>query len=173
MTVTDASPLIVLAKLKYLGLLRSVFGEVLIGPVVKTESIDAGRAMRAIEVDQIEAAIERGWLQLVALSLEELSLMQRLTELKGLGRGESEAIALAALRGLRLIVDDKRARRVAAASGVDHVGTVGVLLEAYFQQRIDLAELEIAIRDVGKVPWLSPAVTVAALELAREAADEE
>ena len=35
MIAADASPLIVLAKLQRLGLLNDLYGEVLIGPVVK------------------------------------------------------------------------------------------------------------------------------------------
>ena len=44
--------------------------------------------------------------------------------------GEAEAIALARERGWRLILDDQRARKVAANLGVRLIGTVGVLVNA-------------------------------------------
>jgi predicted nucleic acid-binding protein len=44
--------------------------------------------------------------------------------------GEAEAIALASELGLRLIVDDLRARRVASNMGIPIIGTVGVLILA-------------------------------------------
>ena len=115
MIVVDASPLIVLAKLQRLGLLNDLYGEVLMGSVVKAETIDAGRAVHALGVEQLEAAMEDGWLQTVRLTEEERDLMQRLTESSRLDQGEAEAIALASVRGLRLIVDDKEARSMAVA----------------------------------------------------------
>ena len=114
------------------------------GSVVKAETIDAGRAVHVLGVEQLEAAMEDGWLQTVRLTEEERDLMQRLTESSRLDQGEAEAIALASVRGLRLIVDDKEARSMAVASGVEHLGTAGALLEAYLRQHLDWGELEVA-----------------------------
>ncbi len=169
MIVADASPLIVLAKLQRLGLLNELYGEVLIGPVVKAETIDAGQAVRALGVAQLEAAVEEGWLQVVRLSADEQGLMQRLTRRSRLDQGEVESIALARARGLRLILDDKEARSVAAAAGVEHLGTAGTLLEAYLRQLFGLGELETTLRDLSHVLWLSPAVVAEILRFAREA----
>jgi predicted nucleic acid-binding protein len=44
--------------------------------------------------------------------------------------GESEAIALAYEKGLRLVLDDRRAREVAQRLGLKITGTVGLLLLA-------------------------------------------
>ena len=169
MIVTDASPLIVLAKLQRLGLLNDLYGEVLIGPVVKAETLDAGKAVYALGVEQLEAALEDGWLQTVRLTAQERGLMQRLTRRSRLDRGEAESIALASVRGLRLIVDDKEARSVAAAAGIGYLGTAGVLLEAYLRGRLELGELEATLRDLSQILWLSPAVVAEVLRLAREA----
>ena len=169
MIVADASPLIVLAKLQRLRLLNDLYGEVLIGPIVKAEAIDAGRAIHALGVEQIEAALEDGWLQTVRLSTEERNLMQRLTRRSRLDQGESESIALASIRGLRLIVDDKEARSVAAATGVEYQGTAGTLLEAYLRQHLNLEELEALLRDLSQILWISPTVVAEVLRLAREA----
>ena len=75
MIVADASPLIVLAKLQRLGLLNDLYGEVLIGPVVKAETIDTGQAVRAQGVEQLEAALAAGWLQTVHVTAQERDLM--------------------------------------------------------------------------------------------------
>ena len=83
--------------------------------------------------------------------------------------GESEAIALTSVRGLQLIVDDKEARSVAAGSGVEHLGTAGVLLEAYLLRNLDLGELEVMLRNLSQILWLFPAVVTEILRLAREA----
>lgn len=46
------------------------------------------------------------------------------------GPGEAEAIALAAERGCRIILDDRRARFAAARLGLGMIGTVGILLRS-------------------------------------------
>ena len=169
MIVADASPLIVLAKLERLRLLNDLYGEVMIGPVVKSETIDAGKEVCALGVEQLEAALERGWLQTVRLTAQEGDMLQRLTQRSRLDRGEAESIALAQGRGLSLIVDDKEARSVAAAAGIAHLGTAGVLLEAFLQKWLDMRELEATLRDLCQILWLSPAVVTEVLRLAREA----
>lgn len=169
MIVADASPLIVLAKLGRLRLLNELYEEVVIGPVVKEETIDTGRVVRALGVEQLESATEDGWLRVVRLTTEEQSLMRRLSGRTRLDQGESESIALASARNLQLIVDDKEARSVATAAGMEHLGTVGVLLEAYFRGLIDLEDFEATIQGISRILWLSPAVVAEVLRIAREA----
>lgn len=49
----------------------------------------------------------------------------------GLGSGESEAIALALeLKATQILIDDRAARRIAAARGLSVIGTVGILEQA-------------------------------------------
>lgn len=169
MILADASPLIVLAKLRRLELLYDLYGEVLIGPVVKAETIDAGNAIRARGVEQLENALERGWLQMACPTAEERKFMEDLVRRSRLDRGEAEAIAFANTRDLRLIVDDKEARSVAVTTGVKIVGTAGVLLEACLGAHLDLEELEAVLQDLVQVLWISPAVVAEILRLAREA----
>lgn len=169
MIVADASPLIVLAKLRRLSLLHDLYGDVVIGPVVKAETLDAGRVVRARGVEELEAALEDGWIQMVRLTAAESARMQRLMNRSRLGAGEAESIALAGVRVLRLIVDDKEAWNVAAVQGVEHVGTTGVLLHAYRREHLDLGELETTLRDLSQILWLSPVVVAEVLRLAREA----
>ncbi len=168
MVVADASPLIVLAKLRRLWLLRDLYDAIRIGPVVKAETVDAGRAIRAAGVEQLEAALEDGWLQTVGLTKEEEELRERLARLSRLDRGEAEAIALASGRGARLIADDSEARHVAETVGVEYVGTAGVLLEAHLRRLLTFGELETVLRDLCEVLWLSPAVVAEIMRVARE-----
>lgn len=52
--VVDASVLIVLAKLRRIQLLRTVYGTVLLGPVVHREVVVEGRRLHARGVEQVE-----------------------------------------------------------------------------------------------------------------------
>jgi len=47
-----------------------------------------------------------------------------------LGQGEAEVIALASQSGLKVIMDDSKARRVAENMGLKMTGTIGVLIKA-------------------------------------------
>src|SRR6516164_5239600 len=71
MIIADASVLIALAKMRRLDLLNTVYGDVLIGPQVKAETIDAGKRISAPGVERIEKAVDDGWLQIARLSSKE------------------------------------------------------------------------------------------------------
>ncbi len=163
------SLLIVLAKLRRLEFLYDLYGEVLIGPVVKAETIDADNAIRARGVEQLKNARESDWLQMACPATGKRSFMEGLVRRSRLDRGEAEAIVFASTRDLRLIVDDKEARSVAVATGVKIVGTAGVLLEACRGAHLDLEELEVVFQDLVQVLWISLAVVAELLRLAREA----
>ena len=169
MTVADATPLIALARIQRLELLRELYGQVLIGSVVKAETIDAGRSVRALGVEQIEAAVDAGWLTIAHSTDTEDDLMQRLSQRSRLHQGEAESIALARVRGLPLVVDDKEARSVARAVGVHHVGTVSVLLQAHLRHGLGPDAMEHVLRDLGRTLWLSPSVVAEVLRRARKA----
>ena len=63
MIIADATVLIALAKTGRLGLLRELYGEVAVGPRVKLEVVEGGRAIHAPEVNVIEAAFEAKWMR--------------------------------------------------------------------------------------------------------------
>ena len=169
MTVADATPLIALARIHRLELLRDLYGHVLIGSVVKAETVDAGRSVRAPGVEQIEAAADAGWMETAGPTDAESDLAQRLAQLSRLHRSEAESIALAHARELRLVVDDKEPRSVARTLGVPLVGTAGVLLQGYLRRSFGLDSLEKALRDLGETLWLSPSVVAEVLRRARKA----
>jgi len=54
-----------------LNLLREVCREVVIGPRVAAEVIEAGRVVRAPEVRLIESALEEGWIRKVQPTARE------------------------------------------------------------------------------------------------------
>jgi len=62
MIVSDASPLIILAKVRKLSLLRALFEKVVIEEEVKREAIDRGKEEGAPDALIIENAIKEGWI---------------------------------------------------------------------------------------------------------------
>jgi predicted nucleic acid-binding protein len=167
--VVDASPLIALAKTGRLDLLREVHKHVLLTPAVKTEVVDRGKEIGAPGVEHVERAMQDGWLRTAQLSRREQSFTGRVLATSQLHRGEAEAIAVARLRGLLVMLDDKEARTHAELLDLEYVGTAGFLLEAFLRRHLGLAELEEAVADLTRVMWLSPAVVTEILRRAREA----
>jgi predicted nucleic acid-binding protein len=166
--VLDASVLIALAKIRRLGVLRDTYSEALIGPVVHDEVVTAGKRIGAVGVERVEQALDSGWLRLVRPTPAERRLTTRILQGSRLHRGEAEALAIARQRGQLLVVDDKEARSLAGALGVDFVGAAGVLLEAFLEEHLTLEGLEGALVDLSGVTWLSPQVVATVLKLARE-----
>jgi predicted nucleic acid-binding protein len=64
MIVSDASPLISLAKAGKLYLLREIFERVLIEEEVKRETIDRGKVEGAPDALVIEDAVKEGWIEI-------------------------------------------------------------------------------------------------------------
>jgi len=169
MLIADASVLIALAKMRSLDLLHSVYGDVLIGPHVKAETVDAGKRILAPGVERIEKAMDDGWLQVARLSSEEKDTAHGIVSKGGLDAGEAESLALASSRKLMLVLDDRAARSFAEVMGVTFIGTAGMLFQAFVKKHLTLAELEDAVEELSQTIWLSPAVVAEVLKKAREA----
>ncbi len=122
--VSDAGPLIALARVHRLDLLENLCGSVLIPPAVEDElRVDSGRP----GAKRLKKALSQGWLQRHNLSdsaeraLSELNLV--------LDAGEAEAIVLAEEISCRfLLMDDRRGRAVAKRRGIPVAGIAAVLL---------------------------------------------
>ena len=131
--VSNASPLIYLAKVGRMGLLRKVFGEVLIPDEVKVEVVDRGKELGEGDAYVVERAINEGWLKV--LSAESMEIPIRLE------RGEAAVLSLAKKLGLReVLVDEVSARTAARLLDLTPRGTVFVLLMALERRELDLNE---------------------------------
>jgi len=166
--VADASPLIVLSRIRRLELLRLLYHEVRIGPRVRREVVEQGTPVDPEGSRRIAEAIIDGWIQEAEPTALSGSRVEKLIRESGLGGGEAEALALAESHGLTVIVDDKAARIVADRLGLRYLGTIGVVLEAFVQAHLEFAELEVVVRDVTAILWLSPEVIAEVLSKARE-----
>lgn len=139
--VVDASPLLYLAQLDRLQLLRAEGREVVLPSAVLDEvRVHADPAARAIE----EASTS--WLRV----RDPADAMRVAILRSGLDAGEAAALALALELGAeRLVVDDLDARRTCRRLGVPVVGTLGILVAAKQRSQIesvrdDLDRLEAA-----------------------------
>lgn len=120
----DASTLIYVAKADAYEEAERCIGTMLVAPSVWGEAVDAGEARGAPEVRRIRRACELGYLEAVGLSSEEHAAADRIAEDQGLGRGESEVVALALHRTGMAVIDEGRGTRVALAFGLEVASTL-------------------------------------------------
>lgn len=120
--VSDASPLINLARIGKLDLLRELYGEVIIPEAVWQEIVVTGAGQPG--ADEIKAA---AWIKRQSATNGQLvrALQQELDA------GEAEAIALASESGVELLLMDERFGRESASHlGLRCMGLIGALIEA-------------------------------------------
>jgi predicted nucleic acid-binding protein len=157
--VSNTGPIVALAKVDELPLLRASYGEVLIPPAVHRELL----AKVGPEAQRIDDALA-GFLRITSVP-QAPPEVDRLT--RGLGAGEQQAISLALTSGGLLLMDDQAGRKAARQLGVAVTGVVGVLIKAKQDGRLHLVRPVVeAIRRHGY--WLSDALVETAARLAGE-----
>ena len=152
--VSNSSPILALAAIERLSLFPDLFDTILIPAAV------------AVEIKP--SLPERpSWLRLETLTRPMPEFVLR----RSLGQGERETVALAVEREADpVILDDLPARRVARASGLSVVGTVGLLLAAKRRGLIGLIRPELD-NLLEKSFFLSPQLYDELLRAAGEAED--
>jgi predicted nucleic acid-binding protein len=165
--VADASPLIALAKIQGLHLLRELYRHVVTGPTVYTEAMTAGLAMSAGDAVELEVAYQQNVLIIRTPALESLPHPALLHA------GEAESIRLAIeLEADWLLMDDLRARQVAqrnltaANLSTNIKGTLGVIATAAQSQVIAPSQAIDLVQALQGCPdvWLAPALCEAVIK---------
>jgi predicted nucleic acid-binding protein len=120
--VSNASPLINLARIGKLGLLQELYGELIIPEAVWREVVIEGAGQPG--ADEVSAS---GWIKTMAATNRELEQALK----QELDAGEAEAIALATgIEADLLLMDEHLGREVARHLGLRCMGLIGVLVEA-------------------------------------------
>lgn len=111
MIVSDSTTLIILFDLKRIDLLENLFKRVLI-PHRVYEEVSLKRSVRLPDFMEVVIVQESDTLDTLQLLLDE---------------GESEAIALAKLMNLPIIIDEKKGRKIAKNLDLKVIGLLGVI----------------------------------------------
>ncbi len=128
LVVSNTGPLIHIAKLEKLKILKQLFGSIYITKKVFEEAVIVGKEKGYKDAEIIESCIEEGWI-IVIPHRPDPELKHR-GILYGLDEGEIEAVSLARLSGGLLLADEKKAREFATIHGVPVMGTIGIIIYA-------------------------------------------
>ncbi|MGP8322359.1 MAG: hypothetical protein ACT6FE_08610 [Methanosarcinaceae archaeon] len=151
--VSNSGPLIHLARIDRLNLLKELFGTVVIPIDVKIEVVDRGKAEGAADAFLIEEEMNAGWIVIGETAASEN--VKEIAEHVGIDTGESAAILLAKRMKCPILLDDLAARRFAAGLGMEVAGSIGVLIRSVRDQKMSKGEALIALEGLARVMWLS------------------
>ena len=159
--VSNTGPIIGLAKIGKVGLLKSLAREVFIPPFVQKELF--GKIGR--ETVQIENALN----EFIKVMPADVSMPSTARTLAELDEGERQAVALAFSLGkdVLLLMDDYAGRQAARGLQINVTGLVGLLLLSKEKGLVkDVRSLIEELRKAGY--WLSDEIVEIAIKLAGE-----
>jgi len=157
--VSNSSPIIHLAKIGKLDLLKHYFHTITVPESVIRESVAEGEHRQEIEVIK-----DANWIKVLEVKDKKLVKLLRTY----LDDGESEAIALSLEISADLILlDDSDAREKARLYGLTITGTLGILLRAKKDRKItSLKENLLKLRETGF--WIGDSLDENLLEVSGE-----
>lgn len=156
--ISDTSPLIWLAKVGKITLLKDLFVEVIIPQEVYIEAVEKGLQHGFADALTIKESINEGWIKLSNLNIKEQNILQKIFEhASEIHLGEAQAIVLARQMKLLLIMDESAGRAFAEAWGLKVKGTIYVIISALRKGLISESEAkETVLRLVNKGFRLEP-----------------
>lgn len=144
--VSNAGPLMVLAKLNLLHLLKELYGRVRIPRSVYEEVVIEGLRQGYEDARTLKLFLDQmNWMP------EEVTATPRELQTVHLDRGECDTLALAIPLGKGLVLMDETAgREVARFLGVTVRGSLGVLVEAYRKRLISADQLRLYCAELDR-----------------------
>ncbi|WP_260195408.1 hypothetical protein [Actinophytocola gossypii] len=135
--VFDNGPLCHFAREGWLGILRTVVGtRTAVVPDTVVDELRAGAQGRP----HVQLVLDAPWLHHRSLvsetELEAFTQFASLLVARGRNVGESGVLAYAKANGAVAVIDDGPARKIARASGISHIGTLGLLCEALRESQL-------------------------------------
>lgn len=147
---SNSGPLIHLAQINALFLLKKLYGEVTITEEVRVEAVERGKEEGCADAVLIESAIKSGWIK-VAKRGAAVNFSRF-----GLHEAEARVISLALSGNFDLIIlDDDAARELAKMLGLKVRGSLGVVIEALQKKKISRKEALKFLNALASVMYLS------------------
>jgi uncharacterized protein len=141
-TVSNTSPLIWLAKIGKLNMLKDLFGEVLISEESYKEAVEVGLKEGYSDALVIKDACDQGWIKVERLDKKRVVVCQNIMRHSfELHLGEVQAIVLAREIGkdTLLLIDDSSGRAFAETWGLKVKGVLYVIMIALRNNLLDKA----------------------------------
>ena len=165
--IANSTPLIYLAKLGKLKLLKKLFNKIYIPEEAKKEVVDQGKQLNEPDAYIVEKAISEGW-----IIIEKAEIIVEL-EKTGIDRGELEAISLAVKKKDEILLDQTHARIAGELVGLKPKGTLYILFLALKEKEISYDEYLILLQDLARFGFrMSQEIYIEAIKIGKEFAEK-
>ena len=142
--ISNATPLIYLAKADQLSLLHEMFETIFIPDTVYREVVIHGKNKEETDAFCVERAVKDGWI--VVKKVKKICDIEL-----SIHPGEVEVISLAREMAIKVVLmDDTKARIAAELSGLRPKGTLWLLLNAVKGKILDFDRFLIVLEDIVK-----------------------
>jgi predicted nucleic acid-binding protein len=151
--ISNAGPLIHLAKVSALHLLEALYKIIVIPREVRVETVNRGKEEGAPDALQIEGALKEGWIKTEEVKLNKDFL--KAAKIAGLQTAEAAVIQYAYQNQAIALLDDEPARTFAKTLGIPIRGTLGILVEAVKRGLISRKEALEKLDELSEIMYLS------------------
>lgn len=156
--VSNAGPLMVLAKLNLLHLLKELYGRVHFAQSVYDETVTEGIRQGYEDANTLSRFLDQAnWSpQDVSVDPSQVDLVET-----RLDRGERDTLILAEILGSRLVlIDETMGRQIARARGFQVRGSLGLLIEAHRRSLLGADQLRLSLTEIARRQdiWINPAL---------------
>ncbi len=140
--VSNATPLIYLAKANKLSLLQTMVKKVFIPEAVYREVVSEGKRLGEKDAYRVEKAINEGWILVQGVkNIYPVEIT--------IHPGEVEVISLAKEKGIQaVLMDDVKARAASEMAGLRPIGTLWLMLKAVKNHMLDFDEFLSVLEDI-------------------------
>ena len=140
--VSNATPLIYLAKANQLSLLQSMVKQVFITEAVYREVVIEGKRLGEKDAYRVERAIKQAW-----MIVQDIKIIYPV-EIT-IHPGEAEVISLAKEKGIKVVlIDDAKARAASELAGLRPIGTLWLILKAVKNHLLNFDQFLSTIEDI-------------------------
>jgi len=142
--VSNATPLIYLAKINHLRLLKTLVKETLIPEAVHREVVIKGKELGEQDAFLVDKAIDEGWIQVRRVDhIFNVNIK--------LHPGEMEVISLAKALSIKtVLMDDIKARAACELAGLIPRGTLWLLLNAVKHKIMNFDQFLITLEEITR-----------------------
>lgn len=121
--ISDATPLIYLAKIEKISLLKSLYNTIIISSEIKNEIVDEGKRLKEKDAFLIEKEIKDGFIEVIKVS-------NYIKPVFNIDKGELSILSLTKELNIKdVLIDEKLARIAAKVEGLTPRGTLFVILK--------------------------------------------
>jgi predicted nucleic acid-binding protein len=151
--VSDAGPLIHLARIHKVPLLKKLFDIVLVAEKVKVEVFDEGVRLGYADAETVGKALADCWLRVEPFPERLVESAVKLAEGENISLSDAETLLLAVDKKAELLVDDKLLFDLAKMYRLKVWNTWTLLLESLKKGYLELDELRSAVDKLDKMKF--------------------